>query len=148
MNKRDDLKITQSLWVNTDTGEQRQVVETMKPLKTSRKGFVKVWLLEVCQILTKIGGKRLLVFENLIDKLDKRTNHIYIDSINKFAKEINVSKSICYTTIKILVDSSMLVEVGSGMYMLNPKLVTTATEGKETALLIKFDKEVENSTDE
>lgn len=148
MNKRDDLRITQSLWVNTETGEQRQVVETMKPLKTSRKGFVKVWLLEVCQILTKIGGKRLLVFEKLIDKLDKRTNHIYIDSINKFSKEINVSKSICYTTINILVDSTMIVEVGSGMYMLNPKLVTTATEGKETALLIKFDKELENSTNE
>jgi len=138
--KRQKIIGTQEL-INSETGE---IIKTMIVEKNVEQdfNFLKVWLLDLLNILELIGTKKMKVINYLFKIMNKKDNTISI-TYKEIMEELKVSKPTVVETFKILLESNFLVKIRPSFYRINPELLVKGNTGKRIALTIIYKQEKE-----
>lgn len=130
-------------WINSETGEVRQVQEV--DIKASDKGFDKIWLGLMLSVLDIIGGKKIEVMKYILDKRN-RTDNTILATQEKIAEETKISKKTVNTTIAELKTAGLLIQIIPGLYRINPAMIWRGSHLGRMAIMAKFSEEKASET--
>lgn len=136
MNTRINEKV--ETWINQETGEVRQVVPT--EIKTTDKGFDKVWLGMILAVLGLFGNKRIDVVRYIVENRSRTENTIVV-SQRKISENTGVSLQTVNQTIKQLESADFLHRVVPGFYRINPAVIWRGSHWGRMAIMAKFSEE-------
>lgn len=134
--KLKNIDIKPRTLVDPDTGQVIEVVEQI------REGFqdvnwYKVWLMDLVNVITMLGNKKMVVFEYLIENL-QRNNNMIIATYRKIESETSVSRPTIAAVMKRLIEEDVIRKIQVGVYMLNPDIAAAGSHNKRKGLLITY----------
>lgn len=124
-----------SKWINTETGEVREVDEFEKPVGRNER-FMITYLCEVIKFIDALGNRKMMVVKYILKNMQKSNNTLLITQ-EELAKKAGVSRKTVSETIKILVDAEILKK-RNGAIMINPRLMNNKKPWGEAQMMIKF----------
>lgn len=123
-------------YVDCETGEVIEAVNMVKTIDSDR-GFHKVWLYDLMDIITEIGSKKIQVVEYLLKNLNSSNNSISI-TIREIAQELNISSKTANETILALIKANFLRRVRNGFYLVNPNVLIQGTNAKRQRVMVEY----------
>lgn len=105
-----------------------------------RGGFEIAYLASICDILDKLGNKKIKVLQYLLKNKDGQ-NCLNITQAELCAK-VGCSRQIVYETIKMLTDAGALTKKGT-VYRLSPRVIVKGDAQREGYIMQKFVEERE-----
>lgn len=123
-------------YVDVETGEVIDAVNMVKTIDADR-GFHKVWLYDLMDIITEIGTKKIRVVEYLLKNLNSSNNSISI-TIREIAKELNVSSKTVNETILALIKGNFMQRVRNGYYIVNPNVLIQGNASKRQRVMLEY----------
>lgn len=124
-----------STYINQETGESIQVLESTKQLQSDsdwKKAFVGRILYEVDELAN--NNMKLLLW--LMDNMD-RQNRI-IEIYKTISEKSGIPLISVKRSMKSLLDSNIIIKVQTGVYMLNPSLIASVSSDKRFNLLTRY----------
>lgn len=125
-------------WVNEETGEVRYVQEV--DIKSTDKGFEKIWLGMILAMLDIVGGKKKDVVSYIVSKRSRSENLIFATQ-RTISDETGVSIKTVTSTIQALKNAGILSQVTPGCYRISPAVIWRGSHLGRMAIMAKFDQE-------
>lgn len=124
-------------FVNEFTGEKVQMGVITKNLDVlDKKGWRRVIMSDLMEVIEKVGNKKIQVLSYLVDNMDGK-NQINT-TIAKICKDTNISNKTIIETIKALKDANLLRKFG-GVYVLNCEIISSYGKSENNRYLaIKY----------
>lgn len=123
-------------YLDVESGETVEAVNVIKPLQVD-KGFHKVWLYDLMDILTEIGSKKIMVVEYLLSKMNPNDNGISL-TVREAAGDLKVSPVTVNQTIQALMKANFLKRIRNGYYLVNPGVLIQGTYSKRQRVMIEY----------
>lgn len=125
-------------WVNEETGEVRYVQEV--DIKSTDKGFEKIWLGMILAMLDIVGGKKKDVVSYIVSKRSRSENLIFATQ-RTISDETGVSIKTVTSTIQALKNAGILSQVTPGCYRISPAVIWRGSHMGRMAIMAKFSEE-------
>ena len=125
-------------WVNEETGEVRYVQEV--DIKSTDKGFEKIWLGMILAMLDIVGGKKKDVVSYIVSKRSRSENLIFATQ-RTISDETGVSIKTVTSTIQALKNAGILSQVTPGCYRISPAVIWRGSHLGRMAIMAKFSEE-------
>ena len=132
-------------WVNEETGEVRYVQEV--DIKSTDKGFEKIWLGMILAMLDIVGGKKKDVVSYIVSKRSRSENLIFATQ-RTISDETGVSIKTVTSTIQALKNAGILSQVTPGCYRISPAVIWRGSHLGRMAIMAKFSEEKAAETPE
>ena len=125
-------------WVNEETGEVRYVQEV--DIKSTDKGFEKIWLGMILAMLDIVGGKKKDVVSYIVSKRSRSETLIFATQ-RTISDETGVSIKTVTSTIQALKNAGILSQVTPGCYRISPAVIWRGSHLGRMAIMAKFSEE-------
>ena len=125
--------VGEQVFTNDFTGEKVTMGILKKEIDTlDKKGWRRVVMSDLMEVVEKIGNKKIEVLGYLIDNMDGK-NQINV-TIAKIAKDTKISNKTIIETLKTLKEANLLRKFG-GVYVLNVNLISAYGNSKKNQYL-------------
>lgn len=123
-------------YVDVETGEVIDAVNMVKTIDSDR-GFHKVWLYDLMDIITEIGSKKIQVVEYLLQNLNSSNNSISI-TIREIAMDLKISSKTVNETLLALIKANFIRRVRNGYYLVNPNVLIQGNPAKRQRVMLEY----------
>lgn len=123
-------------WVNTRTGEVRQIDAFEKPVGRQPGTFMITYLAEIITLIDRLGNQKMQVVKYILENMCKSNNTLVITN-RELAKKAKVGINTVTDTLKLLKEAG-LIETRTGAIMMNPKLLNNKKPAGEATMMIRY----------
>lgn len=121
-------------FTNNATGE----IEDMQVISVEDRdfNFHKIWLEHVLVSLDLISNQKTKVAFWILENLD--SNNRFVGTQRGIAQKLTVSKTTVNETLKVLVQSNLMIKEQTGVYRINPQVIFRGAFSKRMNVLIQY----------
>jgi len=137
--KQGKPEVRHEVWINKDTGEERDFVVSEKNVYKD-VNFWKIWLPDLLRIMGYVGNKKIIVLTYVLDNISPYDN-TFVGTVREIAEKTKSSPTTVQKVLNVLIkDSLFLVRIRTGQYIVNPDVLTKGSHTKRMGLLVKYNK--------